>query len=98
MKIKTIYEELIKITNNAGITVRKDTLIKSRGGYCMLNDNKLIILNKMLPIEVHSSILARCIGELNLHNKENSIAPKIREYIENEIANYPQNENIEFIV
>ena len=98
MKIKLIYEELHKIITAAGITVRKDVLVKSRGGYCLVDDNKLIILNKILPIESHSSILARCIGELGLHNTENFIAPAIREYIENEIANKPKKENVEFVI
>jgi hypothetical protein len=98
MKIKLVYEELHKIITEAGITIRKDTLIKSRGGYCLLDENKLIILNKLLPLESHSSILARCIGELGLNNSEIFIAPAIREYIENEIANNPQKENIEFVI
>jgi len=98
MKIKSIYEELHKIITSAGVVIRKDLLVKSRGGYCLLDDNKLIILNKTLPIESHSSILARCIGELGLHNSEIFIAPAIREYIENEIANHPQKENIEFVI
>jgi hypothetical protein len=98
MKIKSIYEELHKIVTEAGITVRKDILVKSRGGYCLLDDNKLIILNKTLPIESHSNILARCINELGLHNSEIFITPAVREYIENEIANYSQKENIEFVI
>jgi len=97
-KIKSIYEELHKIILGAGITVRKDMLVKSRGGYCLLDDNKLIILNKTLPLESHSSILARCIGELGLHNSEIFIAPAIREYIENEIASHPQKAKIEFVI
>ena len=98
MKIKQIYEELLKIINDSGISVRKDNLIKSRGGYCLLNDNKLIILNKTLPVESHSSILARCIDELKLNSGENFISPAIREYIENEVINHPKRENIEFNV
>jgi len=97
-KIKSIYEELHKIITDAGITIRKDVLVKSRGGYCLLEDSRLIILNKTLPLESHMSILARCIGELNLHNSEVFIAPAIREYIESEIASHPQKENIEFVI
>jgi hypothetical protein len=85
MKTKKLYEELIKIVNDTGIVVRKD-ILKSRGGYCLLDDNKLIILNKMLPEEIHCRILAKCIGELNIHNSNNFIAPIVREYIENEIS------------
>ncbi|MPN44229.1 hypothetical protein SDC9_191790 [bioreactor metagenome] len=98
MKIKYIYDELLRVVSAAGITVRKDALLRSRGGYCILEDNKLIILNKTLPIESHSSILARCIGELNLNNSDIFIAPAVRDYIENEISNNVSVENVEFVI
>lgn len=85
MKINRIYEELTNIISLAGIIIRKDVL-KSKGGYCILEDNKLIILNKTLPLETHCRILACCIGELDLLNSSIFISPKVREYIENEIV------------
>jgi len=85
MKINRIYEELTNIISLAGIIIRKD-ILKSKGGYCILEDNKLIILNKILPLEIHCRILACCIGELDLLNSGIFISPVIREYIENEIA------------
>ncbi|MCL2039659.1 MAG: hypothetical protein FWG85_04430 [Bacteroidetes bacterium] len=84
MKINRIYEELTNIISLSGIIIRKD-ILKSKGGYCILDDNKLIILNKILPIESHCRILACCIGELDLLNSSIFISPAIREYIENEI-------------
>jgi hypothetical protein len=93
MKPNKIYEGLINIVSTCGIVVRKD-ILKSKGGYCLLNNNKLIILNKSLPIETHCRILARCIGELDLLNSEIFIAPALREYIDNEISLFTNN-NIE---
>ena len=60
MKPKLLFEELSKIIIDSGIKIRKD-ILKSKGGYCIIDDNKLIILNKMLPVETHCKILARCI-------------------------------------
>ncbi len=97
MKIKAIYDELLSVITKAGITVRKEHLFKSRGGYCMLNENKLIILNKLLPIEAHASILARCISDLDLAD-DTFLAPAIRQYIDVEAANRTASLPIEFII
>jgi hypothetical protein len=98
MKIKSIYEELLVIFSNSDITIRKDVLLKSKGGYCLLNDSKLLILNKNLPIESQARILANCIVQLNLLNSDLFITPAIREFIENEASISPQNEEVEFVV
>lgn len=94
MKPKKLLEELIHIIENAGITLRKDTL-KSKGGYCILDNNQLIILNKMLPEESHCRILARCMGELNILNGAIFIPPAIREYIQNELDTQAQVVDVE---
>jgi hypothetical protein len=97
MKINKIYEELINIISLSGIIVRKD-ILKSRGGYCLLDNNKMIILNKILPIQTHCSILARCIGELNILNSGIFIAPALREYIDNEISLNSFVQNVEISI
>lgn len=94
MKINKIYEELMNIISLSKITVRKD-ILSSKGGYCLLDNNRLIILNKTLPIETHCRILARCVGELGILNSETFIAPALREYIENEISLNSLIQNIE---
>ena len=94
MKPKLLFQELTKIANDSGIKVRKD-ILKSRGGYCLLDDNKLIILNKMLPDETHCRILAKCIAELNLHQASGFIVPAVRQYIENEYSLIIDNSKIE---
>ena len=86
MKFQKIFEELKTITTNFGIIVRKD-ILKSQGGYCLLNNNTLIILNKLYPEETHCRILAKCINDLNILNSANYIPPAIRTFIENEISN-----------
>jgi len=94
LKPKLLYEELTNIITGAGIKVRKD-ILKSRGGYCIIDNNQLVILNKMLPVETHCRILAKCIGELNIQNSTTFIVPAVREFIENELSLLNQNTNIE---
>ena len=75
----------MNIISLSGVNVRKDVL-KSKGGYCLLDNNKLIVLNKILPLETHCRILARCIGELDILSSGIFISPGLRDYIENEIS------------
>ena len=97
MKSNKIYEGLINIISASNVVVRKD-ILKSKGGYCILDNNKLIILNKILPIETHCRILARCIGELDILNSDVFIAPALREYIENEFSLNSLVKNVEISV
>jgi len=97
MKVNKLYDGLMNIISLSGVIVRKDVL-KSRGGYCLLDNNKLIILNKTLPIETHCRILARCIGELDILSSDTFIAPALREYIENEVALSSLIQNVEISV
>jgi len=97
MKPKLLFQELTKICNDTGIKVRKD-ILKSRGGYCLLDDNKLIILNKMLPDETHCRILAKCIAELNIHHSNTFIVPAVRQFIENEFSLIIDNSDVELTI
>ena len=97
MKINKIYDGLMNIISTSEVIVRKD-ILKSKGGYCLLDNNKLIILNKSLPTETHCRILARCIGDLNILTADLFIAPALREYIENEISINSLVQNIEISI
>ncbi len=97
MKIKNLYEKLTEIAEQLGVKVRKDTLVRSRGGYCLLNDDKVIILNKRLPIEAQSSVLARCLYEIDNFNQL-EIDAKLLAYIQHEISNKKTDSIVEFII
>lgn len=86
MKIDTIYATLQKILTSSNISVRSANLSQSNGGYCMLNNNKIIVVNKTQPVQMKARMLARCINELDLLNADVPVEPKIREYIENEFS------------
>ncbi|MDR0926797.1 MAG: hypothetical protein LBO69_03405 [Ignavibacteria bacterium] len=98
MKKVIIYDELLQLATNAEIVVRKDKLSSTRGGYCILDDNKLILLNKMLPADVQAKMLARCLGEIDIQNSGMFIPPVVREFIENEMAVTRKEEEIEFVI
>ena len=81
MKLKQVYEELMKIASDVGIKVLKGNG-SFRGGYCIVKDEDLIILNKTATLEVMSSVLARSLLEKNIDNV--FVKPVIREFIEKE--------------
>ena len=84
MKLNDLYEELIEISKNLGITVRKEKG-NFRSGYCVVNEKEFFLLNKSTPIESLTSILAREIAPFadNVH-----IKPAVREFIEKELKAY----------
>lgn len=89
MKQNEIHDELLDAAKRLGIKIRKDSGT-FRGGYCILNDERLIILNRYLPLETISSQIAR--GLSNFEINEIYLKPALREYIDKEAENYPQKE------
>lgn len=85
MKIKQIYEELNNLAKDLDIKIRKENG-RFRSGWCVVNENKLIIVNKATPAETIAVIIARCIAA---HDDIDNlfIKPAVREFIENEKAN-----------
>ncbi|MGI6369372.1 MAG: hypothetical protein GX372_07990 [Ignavibacteria bacterium] len=84
MKTDKKFEELVSLSTRLGVTVRKDRLIRSNGGYCVINEDKVIVLNKMLPLETQTSILARCLFEVDGFDKQD-IDKDILSYIKREV-------------
>lgn len=97
MKIKVLFHELLTLAKKSGIKVRRDILIKSKGGACILNQEKIIILNKTFPIEKQASFLARYIAEINPPELNEIKNTEIYQYILNEYSN-EKSTSIEFIV
>jgi hypothetical protein len=50
------------------------------GGYCTVNGDQFIVLNKTRPLEQRLRVLARSFSELELN--EQYIVPALREFIE----------------
>lgn len=81
MKPKQINEELLDLCKRLEIKVRKETG-SFKSGYCIVNDKKMIILNKTTPPETTNILLAQAITFYGADDV--FIKPALREYIENE--------------
>lgn len=81
MKINAIFEDLTALATQFGYVIRKEKGF-FRGGNCVLNTQKIIVVNALAPYESRVSIVARVLAGLPL--EEVSIKPAVREFIERE--------------
>ena len=78
MKLKLIYNELKELLEKLGYK-----LVLDKGsfntGYCLLEDEKMIVINKNKPYENRIKILSKILSKIDTNNIY--IKPKIRELI-----------------
>mgnify|MGYP001029102958 FL=1 len=78
MKLKLIYNELRELLEKLGYK-----LVLDKGsfntGYCLLEDEKMIVINKNKPYENRIKILSEILSKIDTDNIY--IKPKIRELI-----------------
>ena len=84
MKIKEkefekILQELKDLAQQLGAVVRFEKG-DFKGGYCLLKENKIIVINKMANYQRKVMILAAALKELGI--EEMYLSPKIREVID----------------
>lgn len=84
MKIKEkefedIVEELKELAKQLGATIRFEKG-DFNGGYCLLKESKVIVINKMANTQKKAMILAAALKELGV--EQIFLTPKIREIIE----------------
>jgi len=84
MKINLILEELTFLAGQFGYVVRKEKG-GFRGGNCVLNSQKTIVVNILTPYETRVSIIARVLAELPLESVY--LKPAVREFISREKQN-----------
>ena len=79
MKKEKLYYEFEQLIQRMGLRILrgKGDFI---GGICTVNDEKVIVLNKLKPIEQRLKILVRSITEYDL--EEIYMIPAVRSYIE----------------
>ena len=78
MKLKLIYNELRELLEKLGYKLILDKGSFSTG-HCMLEDEKLIVINKNKPYENRIRILSEILSKIDTDNIY--IKPKIRELI-----------------
>ncbi len=84
MKIKEkefelLINELKEIAIKLGVSVRFEKG-DFKGGYCVVKEKKIIIINKFAPTQKKATILATALKELGIEDLY--INPKLREIIE----------------
>ena len=82
MKPETLVEELRQLAEQMGITVRQE-IGNFNGGYCVLHEKKLIVVNKKLTPHIKAAVLAQSLSFFSLDDVY--IKPALREYIEDQI-------------
>jgi hypothetical protein len=83
VKREELMQELQGVAMQLGVTIRYERG-DFEGGYCVLKEQKLLLVNRrLLPLR-KSAILALALHEIGLENV--FLKPAVREYIEDEVA------------
>jgi len=83
MKHEELIEEFQTLAGQLGITVRYERG-DFEGGYCILKEKKLLLVNRRLMPQRKASVLAAALQEIGLDNV--FLKPALREFIEDETA------------
>lgn len=79
MKAERLVEELLEIARRSGIRIRREQG-RFRGGYCIVRDQRLILLNRALPPEQLSLVLAEALRWVPLENMP--MKPAVRAWLQ----------------
>jgi hypothetical protein len=83
MKHEILIQELQDVATQLGVTIRFERG-DFEGGYCILRDQKILLVNRRLFPARKASVLAIAMHEIGLEDM--FLKPAVREYIEDEIA------------
>lgn len=78
-----LISELEELTGQLGVTIRYEKG-DFEGGFCILKDKKILVINKRLQDMRKASALAQALGEFGVETMY--IKPNLRAYIEDEVA------------
>lgn len=81
MKAEEIVEELLDVARQIGITVRFEKG-DFEGGFCVLRDQRLVLINRRLMPTRRASLLALALQSIGLETV--FLKPAIRQFIEDE--------------
>jgi hypothetical protein len=79
MKTERFLSELEKIVEDIGYTLRREKG-SFRGGFCVLEGDRIVMINKMYPNEVHVGQIVRFLMNQNLDDRY--IKPAVRKELE----------------
>jgi hypothetical protein len=81
MKAEEIVEELQDVARQIGVTIRFEKG-DFEGGFCVLREQRLVLINKRLMPTRKASLLALALQTIGL--EEVFLKPAVRQYIEDE--------------
>ena len=85
MKPNKLFQELEDIAETLNIKIIQEKG-NFEGGYCLLEKEKIIIINKLKPIEQRIQALTKAFSRLDL--SQIYLKPAIREIIESELQQH----------
>lgn len=83
MTAEEILSELDIVARDLGVRIRFEKG-DFDGGYCLLRDERIIVVNKKLNSNRKASVISQAFGELGIDNV--FIKPAIRVFIEDELV------------
>jgi hypothetical protein len=83
MTVEETLSELAIVAHDIGVHIRYEKG-NFDGGYCLLRDERIIVVNKKLSQTQKASVISRAFGELGIENVY--IKPAIRLFIEDELV------------
>lgn len=83
MRYQELIKELEELAAQLGLRVRYEKG-DFEGGFCILKEERLLVVNKRLPDPRRASVLAHALGEYGLDNIY--IKPTLRGYIDDELS------------
>lgn len=81
MEYLTLIKELEELATQLGIKIRYEKG-NFEGGYCILKEQKILVVNKKLFDNRKTSVLAQGIAEIGIEDV--FVKPIVRQYIEDE--------------
>lgn len=83
MKHEEIVADLEDLARRLGVTVRYEKG-DFEGGFCILREQKLVLVNRKLTSQRKASVLALALQDLGLDSV--FVKPALRAFIEDEVA------------
>ncbi|HTR80930.1 MAG TPA: hypothetical protein VMM58_04805 [Bacteroidota bacterium] len=83
MTVEEALKELEIVANDLGVQIRYEKG-DFDGGYCLLRDERIIVVNKKLNPNRKASVISQAFGELGIENVY--IKPAVRVFIEDELV------------
>ena len=94
MKADKIVEALIELARSMDYNVRRESG-SFKGGACVVRDQRLILINRSMPHEAASVILARALIRIGITD-DSFVKPAVRDLIDRESAWVNDHPNVTF--